>query len=159
MTSQWLSLALWIAGTSLAGISGAVTAKEAARFYARLDKPRWAPPDWLFGPAWTVLYLVMATAAWRIWREFGFDGARNELILYFVQLVLNSAWSWFFFVRHTGLGSAIEVSLLLTGVFATMAAFALRDPVAGLLFVPYALWVTFATVLTVTVWRRNPSLL
>jgi tryptophan-rich sensory protein len=159
MKSTWISLTVWIVGTSLAAISGAVTAKEAARFYGLLEKPKWAPPAWLFGPAWTVLYIVMAVAAWRIWREHGFDGARGELILYFIQLLLNAAWSWFFFVKHTGLGATIEVSFMLTAVFATMTAFALRDPIAGLLFVPYAMWVSFATALTVSVWRRNPTLL
>ncbi len=159
MKGTLLSLAAWIIGTSVAAISGAVTAKTAARFYAALDRPRWAPPAWVFGPAWTVLYILMAVAAWRIWREFGFDGARNELILYFVQLVLNSAWSWFFFVKQSGLLSIVEVSFLLTAVIATMTAFWLRDPVAGMLFIPYLMWVTFATALNASVWRRNPTML
>ena len=157
--STILSLAAWIVGTSLAAISGAVTAKTAAEFYGRLDRPSWSLPAWLFGPAWTVLYVLMAVAAWRIWREFGFDGARNELILYFVQLALNAAWSWFFFVKRSGVLATVEVSMLLTAVIATMAAFWLRDPVAGMIFVPYVAWVSFATALTVSVWRRNPELL
>ncbi len=159
MTATILSLAAWILGTSLAAVSGAVTAQAAASFYGQMQKPRWAPPAWLFGPAWTVLYIVMAVAAWRIWRQFGFDGARGELTLYAVQLLFNAAWSWFFFVKRSGLWATIEVSCLLTLVLATMVAFGQRDPVAGLLFVPYALWVTFATCLTVSVWRRNPALL
>ncbi len=149
----------WIAGTSLASISGAVTAKAAQTFYGQLDKARWAPPPWLFGPAWAVLYVLMAVAAWRIWRTFGFTGATGELTLYAVQLVLNAAWSVFFFVKRSGLLSTIEVSLLLSSVIATMVAFWRRDPVAGMLFVPYVLWVSFATALTVSVWRRNPGLL
>ncbi len=159
MSSTWFTLTAWIVGTSLASISGAVTAKTAGAFYARLNRPRWAPPAWLFGPAWSVLYLLMAVAAWRIWREFGFDGARNELILYFVQLIFNTAWSWCFFVKNSGLLSAVDASLLLTSVAATMVAFWIRDPVAGLLFLPYVAWVLFATALTVSVWRRNPSML
>lgn len=159
MKGTILSLAAWIVGTSLAAISGAVTAKTAARFYGGLERPPWAPPAWLFGPAWTVLYILMAVAAWRIWREFGFDGARNELILYFVQLALNAAWSWCFFVKQSGLLSTVEVSFMLTAVISTMAAFWLRDPVAGMLFIPYVMWVSFATALTVSVWRRNPTML
>jgi len=159
MTSTLISLGAWIAGTSVAAVSGAVTAQAAQKFYGALDKARWAPPPWLFGPAWSVLYVMMAVAAWRIWREFGFDGARGELILYGVQLVLNAAWSWFFFVRRSGRLATIEVSLLLTAVASTMVAFWRRDPTAGLLFVPYVMWVSFATALTVSVWRRNPALL
>jgi translocator protein len=157
--SQYGSLALWILGTSVAAVSGAVTAQAAAAFYAELDKPRWAPPDWLFGPAWTVLYIVMAVAAWRVWRQFGFDGAPGELALYFAQLAFNAGWSWIFFVKRNGLWSTIEVYCLLALVIVTAAAFGQRDPIAGWLFVPYVAWVTFASSLTVSVWRRNPHLL
>jgi tryptophan-rich sensory protein len=75
------------------------------------------------------------------------------------QLVLNAAWSWFFFVRRTGLGSTIEALMLWTGVAVTMVLFWQRDTLAGVLFVPYLTWVTLATALTISVWRRNPSLL
>lgn len=150
---------MWILGTSLAAVSGAVTARSARDFYAALQKPRWAPPAWLFGPAWTVLYVVMAVAAWRIWNAYGFSGARGELTLYGIQLAFNAAWSWFFFVKRSGPASTIEVSLLLTSVIATMVAFWQRDAVAGALFIPYVMWVSFATALTVSVWRRNPTLL
>ncbi len=159
MISFDLGLVAWILGTSLAALGGAVTAKAAQQFYGELSKPRWAPPPWLFGPAWTVLYVLMGVAAWRVWRANGFDGARGELTLYIVQLILNAAWSWFFFVKRSGAWATLEVSALLTSVIATMAAFWLRDETAGLLFVPYALWVSFATALTVSVWRRNPHLL
>ncbi len=153
------SLAAWIVGTSLAAIGGAVTAKSANEFYGVLAKPSWAPPGWLFGPAWTVLYILMGTAAWRVWREAGFSGARVELSWYVGQLLLNAAWSYFFFVRRTGLGSTIEVSCLWASVFVTLILFWSRDVTAGLLFVPYLSWVTFAMALTVSVWRRNPTLL
>ena len=157
MTHSYLSLFGWIAGTSLAATSGAATAKSAAEFYGSLELPRWAPPAWLFGPAWSILYLLMATAAWRVWGIAGFDGARVELTLYAVQLVLNAAWSWFFFVRRSGLGSTIEVSLLWISILLTMLWFLARDPIAGLLFVPYLMWVSFAMALTVAVWCRNPT--
>mgnify|MGYP000750573978 CR=1 FL=1 len=103
--------------------------------------------------------LVQDPKAWRIWREFGFDGARGELLLYGVQLAFNAAWSWFFFVKRSGVASTIEVSFLLTSVVATMIAFWRRDAIAGALFVPYVTWVSFATALTVSVWRRNLHLL
>lgn len=153
------SLLAWIIGTSLAAISGAVTARAASTFYAQLDRPSWAPPAWAFGPAWTVLYICMAVAAWRIWRIDGFSGARGELTLYAVQLAFNACWSWFFFVRRTGLGATIDVACMWITIVATMIAFWRRDPIAGALFVPYLMWVTFASALTVSVWRRNPTLL
>ena len=101
----------------------------------------------------------MAVAAWRVWRIAGFDGARVELTLYVVQLLLNAAWSWFFFVRRDGRDATIEVIALWLSIVATMVAFLMRDVTAGLLFVPYLTWVSFATALTISVWRRNPTLL
>ncbi len=151
------SLLAWIFGTSLAAISGAVTAKTAAEFYGSLDRPPWAPPAWLFGPAWTLLYVLMAIAAWRIWREAGFSGARSELALYGVQLVLNTLWSWIFFVKQSGRAATVEALCLWLAIVATMIAFWRRDTIAGVLFIPYLLWVSFATVLTIAMWRRNPT--
>lgn len=153
------SLLAWILGTCIAAISGAVTAKTAAEFYGRLDQPSWAPPAWLFGPAWTVLYPLMAVAAWRVWREHGFAGAKVALALYFVQLAFNASWSWFFFVRQTGLGSTLVVSAMWITILLTALAFWELDRTASLMMLPYLAWVTFAMALTVSVWRRNPTLL
>ncbi|WP_373065068.1 TspO/MBR family protein [Gemmatimonas sp.] len=153
------SLLAWIVGTSFAAISGAVTAKSANEFYSRLQKPWWAPPGWLFGPAWTILYILMGTAAWRVWRDAGFGGAQVELSWYAVQLVFNMAYSYLFFVRRAGLVSTIEVVCLWLSVAITLVLFWRRDVIAGVLFVPYLMWVTFATTLTIAVWRRNPTLL
>lgn len=159
MLQSLASLVAWIVGTSLAAVSGAVAAQSASAFYAQLDRPPWAPPAWAFGPAWTLLYICMAVAAWRVWRIDGFSGARGELALYAVQLALNALWSWLFFGRRTGLGATIDVICLLGMIAVTMVAFWKRDPVAGALFVPYLIWVGFASALTVSVWRRNPTLL
>ena len=158
-TSTLPGLAGWILVTALAAVSGSVTAKTAAGFYKQLDKPSWAPPPWLFGPAWLVLYVCMGTAAWRIWRPAGFAGAAGPLALYGVQLLLNAAWTWFFFVRRTGRGATVEVLLLWLAIAVTLVVFWQRDLVAGLLFVPYLAWVTFAAALTISCWRRNPTLL
>ncbi len=159
MIANLLPLLGWIFGTFLASLGAVVTADAAARFYLQLDRPRWAPPAWLFGPMWSLLYVLMAVAAYRVWRLDGWSGAQLELGLYVVQLVLNAAWSWFFFVRRTGLGSTIEAAMLWTGVAATMVVFWQRDTLAGVLFVPYIAWVSVALALTISVWRRNPSLL
>ncbi len=159
MPEHALGLAFWILGTCVAAISGAVTAKAAAEFYGMLDRPRWAPPAWLFGPAWSVLYPLMAIAAWRVWREHGFGGANGALTLYFVQLAFNASWSWFFFVKRTGIGSTIIVGSMWATITATMLAFFPLDRAAGWMLLPYLAWVTFAAALTVSVWRRNPTLL
>ena len=159
MPEHALGLAVWILGTCVAAISGAVTAKAAAEFYGRLDRPRWSPPAWLFGPAWSILYPVMAIAAWRVWREHGFGGASLALTLYFVQLAFNASWSWFFFVKRTGAGSTIIVGALWVTIAATTLAFLPLDRTAGLMMLPYLAWVSFAAALTVSVWRRNPALL
>ncbi len=159
MLRSLTSLLAWIAATSLAAVSGAVAARSASVFYGQLDRPLWAPPAWAFGPAWTVLYVLMAVAAWRIWRAHGFGGARTELLLYGVQLVFNAAWSWLFFVRRTGVGATIDVVCLLLLIIVTLVAFWRRDAVAGALFLPYLAWVSFASALTISVWRRNPTLL
>jgi translocator protein len=159
LTRSTMGLVGWLLFTFLGAISGAVTAQAAALFYGQLDKPRWAPPAWLFGPAWSLLYPMMGVAAWTIWRDYGFSGAPVALGLYVVQLALNAAWSWFFFVRRNGREATIEVLLLWIAIVATLIAFWPLSRSAGILFIPYLLWVTFATALTVSVWRRNPGLL
>jgi benzodiazapine receptor len=159
MLPQLLPLLTWIFGTFLASLGAVVTAEAAARFYGQLDRPRWAPPAWLFGPMWSLLYVLMAVAAYRVWRQDGWAGASLELGWYVAQLVLNAAWSWFFFVRRAGLGSTVEALLLWASVAVTLVLFWQRDLLAGVLFVPYLAWVTVATALTIAVWRRNPTLL
>ncbi len=154
-----LGLAGWLAFTFLAAVSGAVTAKTAASFYARLEKPWWAPPSWAFGPTWSVLYCLMAVAAWTIWRDHGFAGAQFALGLYVVQLALNAVWSYLFFVRRSGRWSTYEAAMLWVGVASTMIAFWRLESSAGILLVPYLCWVTIATALAASVWRRNPHLL
>jgi tryptophan-rich sensory protein len=124
-------------------------------WYAELSKPSWNPPNWLFGPVWSVLYLLMAIAAWLVWREGGLAGAAVPLGLFVVQLALNAAWSWIFFGRHE-LGLAlIEILVLWAAIVATMIAFWRVRPLSGILLVPYLLWVTFAAFLNFTLWRLN----
>ncbi len=124
-------------------------------WYAALSKPAWNPPNWLFGPVWGILYLLMAIAAWLVWRKHGFAGAVIPLGLFVVQLGLNAAWSWIFFGRHQ-LGLAlIEILVLWGAILATIIGFWRLNPISGVLLVPYLLWVTFASVLNFTLWRLN----
>jgi len=149
----------WLVVTFAAAAIGSIASLRAPEFYAQLSRPSWSPPAAVFGPVWTFLYLLMAIAAWLVWRERGLAGARNALTLFIVQLVANALWSWLFFGWRLGTLAAIEVVVLVGLVAATLLAFWRIRPLAGALLLPYLAWVTFATTLTISVVRRNPDLL
>jgi tryptophan-rich sensory protein len=152
----WLGLVVFlIVCFAAAGIGGAVTTPKIAGWYATLAKPSWNPPNWIFGPVWSALYLSMAVAAWLVWRQGGLAGVTMPLALFVVQLVLNVLWSCLFFgLQNPGL-AFVEVLLLWVAIAATMVVFWFRSSVAGLLFLPYLAWVSFASVLNFAVWRLN----
>jgi tryptophan-rich sensory protein len=132
---------------------------RSGELYARLDKPEWAPPAWVFGPMWTVLYVLMAVAAVLVLRRAGWPGARPAMVLFGIQLALNALWPWLFFAWRQGAVSAVEIVGLLVVLVLTILAFARVHRVAATLLLPYLVWVGFATALTWSVWRRNPGLL
>jgi tryptophan-rich sensory protein len=154
-----IGLLAWIAVTAVAAALGAAASIDAAQFYAQLAKPAWAPPAQVFGPVWTLLYLMMAVAAWMAWKVRGFDTAPRTLGVYLAQLAANALWSWLFFGWHLGAAALAEVLLLWCLVLATLVAFRRVRSGAGWLLAPYLVWVTFATALTFAVWRANPGLL
>jgi tryptophan-rich sensory protein len=156
---EWIELVVWLLVVSAAASVGARASVNAGEFYQQLDRPAWAPPGWLFGPVWTVLYLMMAVAAWLVWRERGRAGARAALSLWVVQLAVNALWSWLFFAWRRGALAFGEVLLLWVLVALTTVAFWRIRPLAGMLLLPYLLWVGFATALTFSIWRLNPGLL
>ena len=131
------------------------TLPEIPTWYATLNKPSFNPPNWLFGPVWTTLYVLMATAAWLVWRAAGWIGARGALALFFLQLALNLLWSFLFFAWHRIGLAAIEVLAMLAAIVATALAFRRHSRAAALLLLPYLAWVTFASILNVTFWRLN----
>lgn len=148
-----LVLVGWWALTFLAAATGVFV--STGGWYAGLVKPAWNPPSWLFGPVWTVLYGMMASAAWLVWREGGWKARKQALGLYLAQWALNALWTPLFFgLQQPGL-ALVEIVLLDVAVWATLIAFARTRRLAGLLLVPYALWVAFATVLNFTIWRLN----
>jgi benzodiazapine receptor len=155
----WWGLAGWLAVTFIAAAAGSVASTQAPDFYAQLVRPSWAPPASLFGPVWSVLYTLMALAAWLVWRVGGFAGARTALTLYLVQLVFNALWTWFFFGWQRGGMAFADIVLNALLVAATLLAFWRIRPLAGALLVPYLLWVTFAAALNYTIWQLNPQLL
>jgi benzodiazapine receptor len=154
---QGVGLAGWLLLSFAAAWIGGVASANAADFYQQLAKPGWAPPPWLFGPVWSVLYLLMGIGAWLVWRERGFRGARTALTLFIVQLAANALWSWLFFAWRRGTLALGEILLLWVLIAATIAAFWRVRPLAGALLIPYLLWVTFATALTFALWRMNPG--
>jgi translocator protein len=157
--SRWFALAGWVGLTGAAGALGGLASRNASAFYDALNKPAWAPPPWLFGPVWSVLYLMMAVAAWIVWKERGWSGARTALGLFCTQLVFNALWTWLFFVWHNGGLAFAEIIVLVVLIVATILTFARVSRLAFLLLVPYLVWVLFATALTISVWLRNPTLL
>lgn len=157
-STDLLGLAGWLLLAFAAGAVGAWASIDAARFYASLAQPSWAPPAGVFGPVWTILYVLMGLAAWIVWRTpRGPRGA--ALVLFVAQLAANALWSWLFFGWHLGRLAAIEVLVLLGLIAATVAAFWRVRRLAAALMLPYLAWVAFAAMLTWTVWRANPSLL
>jgi tryptophan-rich sensory protein len=121
-------------------------------WYAALQKPSWNPPAWLFGPAWTLLYTLMAVAAWLVWKRVGFS---RQMGLYFVQLALNAAWTPIFFGAHQLGWAVVEIALLWIAILVTLRSFRRVSAAAGWLFVPYLAWVSFAAVLNAALWRLN----
>jgi tryptophan-rich sensory protein len=129
------------------------TAPQIPTWYASLNHPVFTPPNWLFAPVWTALYILMAFAAWRVWKKTGLRAI--EMIAFAVQLVLNFAWSALFFGLHR-IGAALaEIIALDVAILVTMVLFLRRDRPAGLMFLPYLAWTLFATVLTYAFWQLN----
>ncbi|MBK6290315.1 MAG: tryptophan-rich sensory protein [Candidatus Kapabacteria bacterium] len=156
---QWLGLLFSLLLVFAAAAAGGLASASAGSFFMELDRPLWAPPAWLFGPAWTVLYLLMGVASWLVWRRGGFSDARLALTLYGVQLVLNGLWTWLFFVMRSGSLAFVEIIVLWILILATIIAFWRKNKLAGLMLVPYLIWVAYASALTFSLWQRNPSVL
>jgi tryptophan-rich sensory protein len=156
---QVLGLLLWLGVAFLAAAAGAAASVSAGSFYMELTRPSWGPPAWLFGPVWTLLYTMMGIASWLVWRRYATHAVRTALVLYAGQLLLNAVWTWLFFVAHTGMWVFVEILILWFMILATILAFRRVSPLAAAMLVPYLLWVSFATVLTFTMWQLNPDML
>lgn len=153
-TRDVLGLIGWIALSFVPAWLGSMATDPS--WYRTLERPTWAPPGWLFGPVWTVLYLLMGIAAWLVWRRGGFGAARLALVLFIVQLVFNGVWSWLFFgLRRPDIALG-EIMILWLLIAATAVAFWRHSRAAAWLLAPYLLWVTFAAVLNFAIWQMNP---
>jgi tryptophan-rich sensory protein len=142
-----------LATLGVGALASLITAPAIPTWYAGLSHPAIAPPNWVFAPVWTALYVLMAAAAWRVWKQTGLRSA--EMTVYAVQLALNFAWSAIFFGLHRIGAALFEIAALDLAVLATAILFVRRDRLAGLLFAPYLAWVLFAAALTHAFWRRN----
>lgn len=158
-TKQIVGLLGWLALSFVASGIGAVASVRAASFYGELTQPAWAPPSWVFGPMWTLLYAMMAVAAWLVWRNGGFRPNRTALSLFLVQLAVNALWSWLFFAWLLGAWAFFDILLLWVLIVATLVSFWRVRPAAGMLLLPYLLWVSFAGALNYAVWQLNPAVL
>lgn len=145
-------LALCIA---ISAAGGWVTAQSVGSWYRELHKPAFNPPDWVFGPVWTALYLMIAVAGWRVWRVRGLTGAPVAMSVYAAQLALNLAWSFLFFGARAIALAFAEILLLLAVIVANAALFWRIDRAAAWLLAPYAAWVAFASVLNLALWHLN----
>lgn len=135
-------------------VGGAVTAEAVRTWYPGLAKPAFTPPNWIFGPVWTTLYVIMAVAAWRAWRT-GNPARKTATAAWAVQLALNVAWSCLFFGLRSPGAALAEIAVLWAAIAGTIVLFARIDRWAGWLMAPYLAWVSFAAALNWAVWRLN----
>jgi benzodiazapine receptor len=157
MKLSFLALAGFIALCSLAAAIGALF--RPGEWYEQLAKPSWRPPNWLFAPVWTLLYLTIAVSGWLVWREVGLAGGALALSIYLVQLLLNASWTPLFFGLHRPDLALLDIALLWLTISATMAVFYPLSASAAWLLLPYLLWVSFAAALNFSIWRLHAETL
>jgi len=138
-----------------AAIGGYATAESVRTWYPLLNKPVWNPPSWVFGPAWTLLYTLMSIAAWRVWRRRDKVETGKALRFFFAQLVLNAFWSVLFFGLQKPQWALVEIIALWSVLAVIQRAFRRIDRIAGILWIPYLAWVSFATALNAAIWWLN----
>lgn len=148
-----LSLVGWIFICSLPGIFGAQF--EPGTWYEILQKPAWTPPNWVFPVVWPILYVLMGIAAWMMWKMKSVSIYGTEFTWFFVQLILNALWSWIFFGEHLISTGLAEILLLWVSIIFTVLLFWNRNRTAGILLIPYLIWVSYASALNFAIWQLN----
>jgi translocator protein len=153
---RWFSLLGWVVLCfAVGGFAGAGTAGDVEGWYRTLVRPSFAPPNWVFGPVWSLLYALMAIAAWQVWQSAPSPARSWGIALFLIQLALNFAWPWLFFRQHWLGVSLVEIVLLWMAIAATTWAFGRVSTLPAWLMAPYLAWVTFATALNAGFWRLN----
>lgn len=147
-----ISLALpFLAG----GIGSAFTTSAIPNWYENLNKPAFTPPGWLFGPAWTILYILMGISFYIAWSKTNFEGYKPALALFLVQLALNAAWSVIFFGLKQPLYALLEIIVLWFAILFILIRFYKIDKTAGLILIPYFAWTSFAALLNLFIVKLN----
>lgn len=152
-TKDLLGLAFWLLLTF--GVAYLSSQFEPGEWYKTISKPSWTPPGWVFGPVWSLLYLSMGISAWLVWRKRASGAVKLPLSIYLVQLIVNGLWFWFFFGRQMIGAALIDLLILVFVVSINLVLFLRVDRKAGVLLVPYLLWISFAAVLNFQIWRLN----
>lgn len=140
---------------SAGGLGAVATTPEIDGWYGTIAKPVWNPPNWIFGPVWTTLFVIMAFAGWLVWKQHQTSTRRTALAFFGLQLILNTGWSWIFFGLHQPGWAFVEIVVLWGAILATTVSFYWQSRVAGCLMAPYLAWVSFAAVLNFTIWSMN----
>jgi benzodiazapine receptor len=154
--TRYLGLIAFLAlSLAVSVIGGVITAASVSTWYPTLQKPPFNPPNWIFAPVWTTLYILMAIAGWRVWRQTAQRISDRPMILYGLQLGLNLLWSILFFGLQAVGWALVDVVALLLVIVATTLLFWRIDRFAGLLFLPYLAWTSFASVLNASIWWLN----
>lgn len=137
-------------------ISGFFTVTGVESWYQTIQKPSWNPPNWIFGPVWTALYIMMGIALFLVWKEDTSEELKKiALVLFAVQLILNFFWSFIFFNQQQPGWALVEIIAMWLFILLTIFAFAQVNKTAAWLLVPYISWVSFATILNYTIWQLN----
>ena len=137
--------------------SGIVTRSAITDWYPTLIKPSFNPPNWIFAPVWSALYIMMGVAAGLVWNkiEFQKEAVKKALIFFAIQLGLNALWSYLFFGLHNPMLAGLEIIILWLMIYETYVQFSKINKIAGYLFLPYIAWVSFAAVLNASIWWLN----
>ena len=153
---QWIGLPVFVCVCLAAGGLGAIATTPAIdTWYETINKPSWNPPNQIFGPVWTTLFIMMGWAAWLVWKSDPLPKSVFPLSLFGFQLALNIAWSWIFFGWRQPGWAFLEIVLLWLAILATVIVFFRRSWIAGTMLLPYLGWVSFACALNFTIWRLN----
>ncbi|HEU5108118.1 MAG TPA: TspO/MBR family protein [Micromonosporaceae bacterium] len=150
--ARWAGLAAFGLAVTAVAVLGSLAVTGTSNEYASLERPVWAPPSWLFGPVWTILYAMIAVSGWLVWRRVGVGA---PLLPYAVQLLLNAAWTPIFFGAGAYGWALVDIAALWWAIAATVVAFRPVSRPAALLLVPYWLWVSYATALNASIWWLN----
>ena len=157
MTKITRILTMVVTCVAIGYLSGMVTRSAITTWYPTLVKPSFNPPNWIFGPVWSMLYIMMGVAAGLVWNRIEFEKeiVKKALIFFAIQLALNALWSYLFFGLHNPMLAGLEIIILWLMIYETYIQFAKINKIAGYLFIPYLAWVSFAAVLNGSIWWLN----